>query len=151
MEAKISHIPIAYIEIRFSAHATEDLQKVVEAANKILPPAHVEQIIFKKDNLRGHHGNPIVLFETKIKDKEIVSAFMQHLASNFSSLDKETLGREIHRYVDKGSLYIRLDKQAAFHGEFRLYHVDPIHLHVRFKKNKLEDIMTACRKIGIIE
>lgn len=143
-------MPIAYVEIRFYAHATEDPKKVLEAANNILPHAHLDNITFKIDNLKGHHGNTIVLFQTKIKNKEIIQALIQNLASNLTTLDKEILRREINRYVEKGNLYIRLDKQGAFHGEFKLHGVDPIHLRIRFKTNKLEDIAKACEQIGII-
>lgn len=144
------HIPIAYVEIRFYAHATEDPEKVVEAANNIFPQAYLENITFKKDNLKGHHGNPIILFQTKIKNKEIIQALIQNLAANLNALDKEILRREINRHVENGNLYIRLDKQGAFHGEFKLYGVDPIHLRIRFKTNKLENIIAACEQIGII-
>ncbi|MCK5562534.1 hypothetical protein KAI30_00045, partial [Candidatus Bathyarchaeota archaeon] len=86
----------------------------------------------------------------RIKKKEIVEAVVKALSSGLSELDKETLLREIDLHMKKGSLYIRLDKQAAFQGEFKLCSADPIRVHIRFKKRKLEDIIKTCRELGIL-
>ena len=146
----MSQIPIAYIDIRFFAHATEDLDKVVEAVQRVLPSDYMEDIVFKKRNLRGHYGNPITLFEAKIKNKEIIRVLVENLSSHLSELDKETLRREIHLHVEKGSLYIRLDKQAALQGKLKLCTSDPIRIRIRFRKRKIEDIVKTCRELGML-
>ena len=146
----MSQLPIAYVDIRFCAHATEDLDKVMEAFHNILPSDNIEEVSFKRSGLEGHYGNPITFFETRIKDKETVRALVENLSANLSSLDKKELGREIHRYVEKGSLYIRLDKQAALQGKIKLVTSDPIRIRIRFKKSKIEDVIKICRKIGMI-
>jgi hypothetical protein len=141
---------IAYIDISFLAHATEDEKRVLEVVKRLLPTTHLEKIVFSKSNARGHHGNPIILFESKIKEKEIVRAVVENLSSNLHGLDKETLLNEINLHVEKANLYLRLDKQAAFKGEFKLGVVDPIRFRLHFKKSKLEDIVQICREIGIL-
>ncbi len=143
-------LPIAYVDISLFAHATEDEGKVLDAVRHLLPSPQVEEVIFKKSNLRGHHGNPIVLFESKIKDKGIVKAVVENLAWNLSVLDKETLLNEIELHMEKGNLYIRLDKQAAFEGEFKLTTADSVRNRLRFKKNRLKDIVEVCREIGML-
>ena len=143
-------IPINYIEIRFFAHATEDVEKVVEAVKHIFPARFAEEITFKRSKLEGYYGNPIIAFETSIKDKDFIKAFVENLVLNLSPLEKESLLNGMERCFDKGSLYIRLDKQAAFSGEVRLYEADSIHLRLRFSKNKLEDVKRICRDLGII-
>jgi RNA binding exosome subunit len=65
----LAKLPIAYIDFRFCAHATEDLDKVLEAVQNVLPSDHIEDIIFKRSNLEGHYGNPITFFDTRIKKK----------------------------------------------------------------------------------
>jgi len=115
-----------------------------------LPSDHIEDITFKRSNLEGHYGNPITFFETRIKDKETVRALVENLSVNLSSLDKEELGRTIHRCVDKGNLYIRLDKQAALQGKIKLVTSDPIRIRIRFRKSKIEDVIQICREIGMI-
>ncbi len=143
-------IPVAYIDIRFFAHATEDVDKVMEAAQHVLPSDHMEDIVFNKSNLRGHYGNPITLFEAKIKNKETIRALVENLSSHLSELDKETLSREIHLHVEKGSLYVRLDKQAALQGKLKLCTSDPIRLRIRFRKRKIEDIVKTCQELGML-
>lgn len=146
----MSQIPIAYIDIRFFAHATEDIDKVVKAVQHVLPSDHVEDVVFNKSNLRGHYGNSITLFEAKIKNKETIRALVENLSSRLSELDKETLSREIHLHVEKGSLYIRLDKQAALQDKLKLCTSDPIRLRIRFRKRKIEDIVKTCQELGML-
>lgn len=142
--------PMAYVDIRFSAHATEDPGRVVEAVRNILPPSFVDCVKFERSSLRGHYGNPIVLFETRIKGNKIVQALIENLASRLHEQDKESLFRNIDRHVGEGSLYLRLDKQAALHGEVRLCAADPVRVRVRFRKGKTEDIVRFCREVGML-
>jgi len=145
----LPQISVAYIDIEFFAHATEDLEKVMEAVKHILPANRVEEIDFKKNNLKGHHGNPIVFFEAKIEGKELVKAVIDSVFSKLSALDKETLRREIKMHVEKGSFFLRLDKQAAFQGVVKLCTADPIRLRIRFRKGKIEEITKICEEMGI--
>jgi hypothetical protein len=64
-----SKIPIGYIDIRVFAHATEELEKILNAVRNIIPEELVETITFKKTSLTGHHGNPITLLEARVKEK----------------------------------------------------------------------------------
>lgn len=137
---------VAYVDIRIFSHATEDEAKVLEAVKRILP-SPADSILFEKHVLSGHHGNPITFFDTRVKDKEAVKAIVGKMAANLNTSDKETLGSHLGEYSENGSLYIRLDKQAAFTGEFKLAQVDPIRIHVRFKKRDVEEI---CRALGLI-
>jgi len=141
---------ISYVDIRFVAHATEDVNKVIEAVNNVLPSDHLNDLAFNRNVVEGHYGNPITFFETRINDKEIGRIFVENIASKLSILDKEELTKEFNRYVDKGSLYIRLDKQAAFQKIIKLVVNDPIRIRIRFITSKNEDIIEICRSIGMI-
>ncbi len=149
-EVGLSQLPIAYVDVRFCAHATEDLDKVLEAVQNVLPSDHTEDITFDRKNLEGHYGNPITFFETRIKDKRTAKALVEKLSSNLSSLDKTELERMIDRCVEEGSLFIRLDKQAAFKGKIKLVTSDPIRIRIRFRKSKTADVIEVCREIGMI-
>ena len=146
----MSQLPIAYVDVRFCAHATEDLDKVMVAVQNVLPSDHIKDITFKRSNLEGHYGNPITFFDTRIKNKKAVKALVENLSTNLSSLEKEELGRTINRCVEKGSLFIRLDKQAALRGKTKFATSDPIRIRIRFRKNKTEDVIQICREIGMI-
>lgn len=146
----MSKIPVTFIEIRLFAHATEDLNKVAEAVKQIFPKDYTEEVEFKRTNLKGHYGNPITLFETKIKGGKIIRAFVDSLFSRISIMDKENLLRDIGLHVEKGSLYLRLDKQAALCGEIKLCTRDPIRVRIRFRKGGIEDILEVCREFEML-
>jgi RNA binding exosome subunit len=141
---------IAFVDVSLFAHATEDEDKVMQAVQNLFPTEYLDSITFKRQNLWGHHKNPIVLFETRIKEKEIIQVFVENLSSNLSTVDKQNLLDEIGRHVEKGSLYLRLDKQAAFQGSFKLCIADPIRVRIRFRKSRLEDVVQICRELGIL-
>lgn len=145
-----SKFPIAYIDVRTSAHATEDTDKVLKAIHNTLPQEHVETITINKTSLTGHHGNPITLFEARIKDKNTAQKTFEKLSSNLTIMDKEILNSEIQKHLEKGNLYLRLDKQAAYMDEFKLCQTDPIHLRIHFKKQSPEEVVETCRKFGLL-
>jgi RNA binding exosome subunit len=145
-----SKTPVGYIDIRVFSHATEETEKVLTAARNILPSELIDTVIFKKTSLTGHHGNPITLCETRIKDKNVVQAVFAKLCSRLSILDKETLSGEIDQHMDRGNLYLRLDKQSAFLNEFKLGSTDPIHLQIHFKKHGSTEVLEVCRDYGLL-
>ena len=150
MRNVLPQLPIAYVDIRFCAHATEDQDKVMKAVYNIFPADQSAELTFNTSSVEGHYGNPITFFETRIKNKETVRALVENLSANLSSLDKDELSRELHRCVENGSLYLRLDKQAALQGKIKLVTSDPIRIRIRFRKNKLEDVTEICREIGML-
>lgn len=142
--------PIAYIDIRVFAHATEDPDKVLTAIHNILPKETTNTITFKKTNLTGYHKNPIILFETRIKEKNATQTIFEKLASSLSIIEKQQLNNEIDQHLESGNLYIRLDKQSAYLNEFKLSQTEPIHLRIHFTKHKAEEIIEICRKFGLL-
>ena len=145
-----SKAPVGYIDIRVFAHATEDAEKVMAAVRNILPSESVETVIFKRTNLTGHHGNPIVLVEARIKERKLVQAVFAKLCLGLSILDKETLSSEIEQHMDRGNLYLRLDKQSAFLNKLKRGSTDPIHLQIHFKKHSENEVLEVCRASGLL-
>jgi RNA binding exosome subunit len=108
---------IAYIELRASAHATEDQQKVQNAIQNLISTNETPQLlIFQKTTCTGHYGNPITLITAKLDDKEVLSAILERIGENLSSLDKEELDRNLNLHLEKTNLYLRFDKQSALQG-----------------------------------
>lgn len=142
--------PIGYIDIRVFAHATEDADKVLTAARNIIPSDLRDTVTFNKTGLTGHHGNPITLFEARVKEKNLVNSVFGKLCSGLSILDKDVLTEEINQHLDKGNLYVRLDKQSAYLNELRLGSTDPIHLRIHFKKHDIEGVIDICRSFGLL-
>jgi len=145
-----SKFPIGYIDVRVFAHATEDEERVLHAVMNIIPEGIVETVTFKKTHVTGHHGNPITLFEARIKEKKVAQAVFEKLASGLGILEKEQLNSEVKQHLEKGNLYVRLDKQSAYLNELKLAVTDPIHVRIHFQKHSPEEIMDVCRKFGLL-
>ena len=145
-----SKTPVGYVDIRVFAHATEDLEKVLTAVRNTLPTETSESIVFQKTSLTGHHGNPIILFQTKVTDKQVLPLVLGKIAASLSALDKETLDSEIKLHLEKRNLYLRFDKQSAYMGELKFSSTDPIHFKIHFKNKTPEEITEICRKTGLL-
>jgi RNA binding exosome subunit len=94
-----SKTPVGYVDIRVFAHATEDLEKVLTAVRNTLPKEVAENTVFQKTSLSGHHGNPIILFQAKITDKQALPLIREKIASSLNALDKETLKSEMKLHL----------------------------------------------------
>jgi RNA binding exosome subunit len=142
--------PIAYIDIRVFAHATEDPDKVQTAVRNLLPPELSETLIFEKTSCTGHHGNPIILFTSKLTDKKLLPKALEKIGKDLGALDKEDLDRDIKLHLEKGNMYLRFDKQSAFLGSLKLIQNDPIHLKIHFKNKTAQEIMEISKQTGLL-
>ena len=143
-------LPIAYVDVRFSVHATENQNKVLKAVYNVLAIEDPEEVEFSKNDVEGHYGNPITFFEARIKTKKPIKALVDNISGNLSSLDKTELTNTLDKCLEKGSFYIRLDKQAAFQNKIKLVTSDPIRIRIRFRKTKAEDVAQVCRELGML-
>jgi RNA-binding protein len=142
--------PIAYLDIRVFAHATEDPAKVQKAVQNLLPAELAQTLVFEKTNCTGHHGNPIILFTTKLEDKKLLPKMVEKIGAGLSVLDKEELQRDLKLHVEKGNLYLRFDKQSAFLGAIRFSQNDPIHLKIHFKNKTAQQIEEYSKQTGLL-
>ena len=145
-----SKAPIAYITIRVFSHATEDPEKVQTAVRNTLPEDLAANLTFTKSSVTGHHGNPIILFEAKLADRQALPTAMQKIAAELSPLDKDQLGSEMKQHIEKRNLYLRFDKQNAFQGKLKLSPNDHIHFKIHFKNKTAEEIAEFCRQAGLL-
>jgi len=145
-----SKFPIAYIDVRAFAHATEDTDKVLTAIQNTLPTELIETVNIARTTLEGHHGNPITLYETRIKEKTTTQKVFEKISANLGIMDKELLSNEIQLHLEKGNLYLRLDKQSAYLEETKLSQIDPIRFRIHFKNSKTQQVIEICRKHGLL-
>ena len=147
-------LPVSNLEIRYLVHATEDPSKVKKAAS-ILFPDDAPDAHFQEKVLKGHYGNAIILVRAQVEDKKTVQAIVEKLATDLSEIDKRTITEESNLYIDDDSLYLRLDKQAAFTGTLRLQKTDPIRLRIKFQrapsKQNQANILTNARELGLVQ
>jgi len=142
--------PIAYIDIRVFAHATEDENKVQTAVRTLFLTDLLETLVFEKQSCTGHHGNPIILFTSKLTDKKLLLKALEKIGKDLGALDKEELNRDIKLHLEKGNLYLRFDKQSAFLGTLKLTQNDPIHLKIHFKNKTAQEIMEISKQTGLL-
>jgi len=142
--------PIAYIDIRVFAHATEEPVKVQTAVINLFPTDLSENLIFQKTNLTGHHGNPIILFTAKLTDKKMLPEALKKIGKDLGVLDKEELNQDIKLHLEKGNLYLRFDKQSAFMGSLKFSQIDPIHMKIHFKNKTTQEIIEFSKQIGLL-
>jgi RNA binding exosome subunit len=145
-----SKLPIGYIDIRVSAHATENPDKVEAAAKNLFPEELGETLVFQKTKLTGHHSNPIILFTAKLTERKLLPLVLEKFGANLNTLDKEQLNQDIKLHLEKGNLYLRFDKQAAFLGLLKLTQNDPIHLKIHFKDRTAQEIVELTKQSGLL-
>jgi RNA binding exosome subunit len=142
--------PIGYIDIRVFAHATENQTKVETATKNLFPPELTETLVFEKNTLSGHHSNPIIMLTAKLTDRKLLPGALEKLGAGLSSLDKDQLNEEIGLHLEKGNLYLRFDKQAAFLGQAKFTQNDPIHVKVHFKNKTNDEVVELAKQYGLL-
>ncbi|MEM2843443.1 MAG: RNA-binding domain-containing protein [Candidatus Bathyarchaeia archaeon] len=141
-----NEISPSLIEVSVIAHATENLKKVKKAVLNILPQEDQASASFSIQALKGHHGNPIFMIKTNLKN--LSRNFLDFLFKALSTEDKNKLFNEINNHIDKEcNLYVRLDKQAAFIGEARIKQEDPIRIRMKFKNWKRSKLLKTLQEL----
>ena len=110
----MASVPFHYVDLRTFCYATEDEKRVEQALRTFLPPEFDVNRVANE----GHHGDRIVVLSARVENADDV----RHVLSVLSELpDIDRVIAELDERVDdNNSLFLRLDKQAAFGGEVRL-------------------------------
>ncbi|WP_313694952.1 RNA-binding protein [Halorarum halobium] len=110
----MASVPFHYVDLRTFCYATEDEKRVEQALRTFLPDEfEVDRVVNE-----GHHGDRIVVRSARVENADDV----RHVLSVLSELpDVDRVIDELDERVDdNNSLFLRLDKQAAFGGDVRL-------------------------------
>ena len=122
---------IQSVEVSTIIHATEDPVKVDKAIQNLLLDIHQP---FTRRYLEGHHGNPIVKVEAKLMHKTAMQ-FAQQFIKRLTQSNRLMLLRDLHLHSDdEGNLFIRVDKQKSFLGNFQIADDDPIRVKIKFNR-----------------
>lgn len=113
------------LHARTFCHATEDLDRVKTALENAVGKSDV-----KISRTEGHHGNPIVILETAVEERDGIDEFFARLGRE--NVD-EVLSSLSSRMDESCNLFIRLDKQAAFKGEIIFGSDDVISVRIRVR------------------
>jgi RNA binding exosome subunit len=109
----MSNVPFHYVDLRTFSYATEDEKRVESALGTYLP----EETEPERQVTVGHHGDRIVVLSARLENADDV----RHVLDRVVALpDYETVLAELDERVSEDcSLYLTLDKQAAFGGTVR--------------------------------
>jgi RNA binding exosome subunit len=110
----VPSVPFHYVDLRAFCYATEDEKRVEGALRTFLP----EEVEIERATSEGHHGDRIVVLSARVERADE----MRHVLNRLSDLETaQQLADELDERVDDNcSLFLRLDKQAAFGGDVRL-------------------------------
>ena len=115
-------ITIVKVELSFSVHATEDVEKNMKAIQNIVPPEIIEDSIIKQEKLEGGYGNPIEFFQVTFTRKKEIDIVIQNIALKLSSKEKKSLAEEFSERFDrdKSTLYLRITKESASKNKLQI-------------------------------
>jgi RNA binding exosome subunit len=107
-------VPFHYVDLRTFCYATEDEKRVEEALRYFLP----EEFEIERSETEGHYGDRIVVLSARVENADA----MRHVLGRVADLeDIDTVLDELDERVDDNtSLFMRLDKQAAFNSRTAL-------------------------------
>lgn len=103
-------VPFHYIDLRTFCYATEDDKRVEQALRTFLP----EEFEIERTTSEGHHGDRIIVFSARVENADDI----RHVLDRVEELpDIDQIRDELDERVDENcSLFLRLDKQAAYRG-----------------------------------
>jgi len=112
----VSAVPFHYVDLRAFCYATEDEKRVASALRTFLP----EEIDLDRVENEGHHGDRIVVLSARLENADDVRHALDRL-SDLPGASFDRLVDELDERVDENcSLFVALEKQAAFRGDVEL-------------------------------
>ena len=109
----MSNVPFHYVDLRTFCYATEDEKRVERALRTYLPADHE----IDRQLTEGHHGDRIAVLSARLENADDVRHVLARLV-DLPDYD-DVLDELDDRVAEDCSLYLTLDKQAAFRGDVR--------------------------------
>lgn len=110
------------ITIEIIAHATEDIEKILES---FFEQFDIPQGEFTNQNLNGHFENPITLLRAKIKKKDARN-FLEKLVSKIPENTFSEIIEDIESHLQDSTLHLRFGKQDFIRGKMIAQQKDAI-------------------------
>jgi RNA binding exosome subunit len=110
----MSEVPFHYIDLRTFCYDTEGEQRVRDALGHFLP----EDVEIERAESEGHLGDRIVVLSARVE----LADDMRHVLGQLrDGADIEQIRGQLDQRVDDNcSLFVHLDKQAAYMGDAQL-------------------------------
>jgi len=131
------------VKISTITHATEDPEKVARVIRNLFLGG--TSLGFTITRAKGHHGNEIATSVLMIRNATNAEVFLKNIWSGLSQFDKTEVYSSLASRIDStGTMFLRIDKQAALKGRIRLENTDPVKIEISFgtdpsKRNEFVD------------
>jgi hypothetical protein len=118
----MASVPFHYVDLRTFCYATEDEKRVEAALRHLLPERDGDDprdpVVVERVETEGFNGDRIVVLSTRLERADDV----RHVLSVLAEADEfdRVLDELDERVDDNCSLFLHLDKQAAFGGRTEL-------------------------------
>ncbi len=113
---RMAHV-FHWVKVKVVCYATEDEELLHDVAVGLTGIEDDEA--YDVDISEGMHGNPITVIDVNVSHKKDCDRLFRNLGSDIIT----TLLDELDERIDEDDLfYMRLDKQSAVKGEYRLSH-----------------------------
>lgn len=110
------------ITVEIIAHATEDVEKILES---FLEQFDVPKEEFSRQNLTGHFENPITLLRAKFK-KNDARNFLKKLVSKIPEDEFSEIIEDVESHIQNSTLHLRFGKQDLIKGRLTIQEKDAI-------------------------
>jgi RNA binding exosome subunit len=119
------------VELSVISYATEDEEKVERALRNLMPPEFDAKVT--RQRLKGYYNDPITRILVKVMKRKEATRVMRQILGQISTLDQIRLLDEIEKRTDdRGSLYLRFEKQRALSSVAVLNENDPVRVKIKF-------------------
>ncbi|MEM3124232.1 MAG: RNA-binding domain-containing protein [Candidatus Nitrosocaldus sp.] len=131
-------------DIELIVHATESLDKVIDALSSTLG---IRSSTLTREMLTGHHGNGIILLKGSVVGDDARN-LAERLMGSLSSEDLLRIYKDFDLYTDnRSSFYVRISKQEMVKGRIRLSQSDAVRIRLKIArqmhKASLEEFRSA--------
>ncbi len=129
---------VRFVEIETYVHATESIDKIVEAIRRNILQGEEVPIIFEV--LWGTFGNPIVRVKIFVDNEALAERILLNVSCKLKNFHE--LAKTIEQRLDKaGNLYIRVNKQALIEDQLILDDIndDVVRIKARIVRKVLKE------------
>jgi hypothetical protein len=125
------------VSIEIIAHATEDVEKIIESFFNLLGISAEE---FSRQNLTGHFDNPITVLRANIK-KKVAKSFVEKLVSSIPDRHFKEVIDGIENRLEDSILHLRFGKQDMIRGKMIPQEKDAIKLKILIPAYNKKDVV----------
>lgn len=112
----MASLPFHYIDLRAFCYVTEDEERVEDALRTFLP----DEFELKRAASEGHYGDRILVLSARVENADGVRTVLDAVG-DLAEDELDRIRSELDERVNENcSLFLTLDKQAAFGGDVEL-------------------------------